>query len=393
MKLKTTLSRILIVVIALGVIFAIWHRIQPKFNNTSEELDYLLNDTVKRNKPIQNAMLYVMKGDGSFTWSGAAGMASQSSQVPMTINTPTYLASVTKLYVATVVMRLYELGMLRLDDPMAKYLSDDLIHGLNDYQGHDYSDEITIEQLLAHTSGIPDYYDEKGNDGLTLFEIFKANQQRQWNVEDQIARARDDMTPKFKPGEKASYSDTNYQLLGMIIEKVTGKPLQEVFVEFIFQPLGLKHTWLVGVTHPQEESMAAIADVFSGDEDITQMRSSPFYWADGGLISTPEDEVLFLKALNEGRIIKKDTLELMHHWQPIKNTGPFQYGYGTMEVALPSAVSWAVDVLPVWGHTGSVGSFLYYSPSQDIYVAGTINQTEDNMTALMLMIKAILAVP
>jgi hypothetical protein len=64
---------------------------------------------------------------------------------------------------------------LRLDDPIAKYLPQDLIHGINVYQGHDYSNEINIEHLLAHTSGIPDYYDEKGNDGKTLFEIFKAN--------------------------------------------------------------------------------------------------------------------------------------------------------------------------------------------------------------------------
>jgi D-alanyl-D-alanine carboxypeptidase len=310
----------------------------------------------------------------------------------MTKDTPVYLASVTKLYTAVAIMKLYEQGALRLDDPMAKYLPGDLIRGINVYQGHDYSNEITIAQLLAHTSGIPDYYEEKGKDGKTLFEIFKADQQRQWTAEEQIARARDDMTPTFKPGEKAFYSDTNYQLLGKIIEARTGKPLQVVFDEFFFRPLGLKHTWLVGLSSPQEKPVAAVADVFSKDENITQMRSSTFYWADGGIVSTVQDAAMFLKALNEGRIIKKDTLKLMHQWRPIQNTGPFQYGYGTMEVTLPSAISWAVTVLPVWGHTGSVGSFLYYSPSQDLYIAGTINQTDDPLTALLLMIKAMQAI-
>jgi len=392
MKPRAIFLTTLVAIIAVGVVLTVWRLTRPTFSNANQELEYIVTNAVKSNKQIKNCALYVAKGDGSFTWSGAAGIASQAGQVPMTKDTPIYVASVTKIYVAVAIMKLYEQGMLAPDDPMAEYLPGDLIRGINVYQGHDYSNEITIAQLLAHTSGIPDYYEERGEDGKTLFEVFKADQQRQWTAEEQIARARDEMTPRFKPGEKASYSDTNYQLLGKIIEARTGKPLQVVFDELFFRPLGLKHTWLVGLSGPQEKPVAAVADVFSKDENITKMRSSTFYWADGGIVSTVEDAAMFLKALNEGRIIKKDTLKLMHQWHPIQNTGPFQYGYGTMEVALPSAISWAANVLPVWGHTGSVGSFLYYSPSQDLYIAGTINQTDDNPRALLLMIKAMQAI-
>ena len=392
MKLRTILLLFLVVIVTVGIVFTVWRLNRPTFSNANQELEYLVTDTVKSNKKIRNCALYVTKGDGSFTWSGAAGIANQAGQVPMTKDTPIYLASLTKIYTAVAIMKLYEQGALRLDDPMTKYLAQDLVRGIHVYKGHDYSNEITIEQLLAHTSGIPDYYDEKGNDGKTLFEIFRADQQRRWTVEEQIARARDYLTPQFKPGEKAFYSDTNYQLLGKIIEARTGKPLQAVFDEFFFDPLGLKHTWLVGLSGPQAKTTAAVAEAFSKDEDITKMRSSTFYWADGGIVSNTEDAVMFLRALKEGRIIKSDTLELMHHWNPILNTGPFQYGYGTMEIKLPSVISWAVKVLPVWGHTGSLGSFLYYSPSQDLYVAGTIDQTDDNVTALLLMIKAMQAV-
>ena len=119
------------------------------------------------------------------------------------------------------------------------------------------------------------------------------------------------------------------------------------------------------------------------------MRSSTFYWADGGIVATLEDAANFLKALKEGRIIKPDTLELMHHWNPIQNTGPFQYGYGTMEIKLPPFISWAVNVLPVWGHTGSIGSFLYYSPKPgSVYRREPSIRQDKNPTALMLMIKA-----
>ena len=261
-----------------------------------------------------------------------------------------------------------------------------MIHGIQTYPGHDYSREITIEQLLAHTSGIPDYYDGKGKDGRTLFEIFKADQQRQWSVDEEIARAREQLTPTFKPGEKASYSDTNYQLLGKIIEAKTGKPLEEVFEQFFFRPLGLTHTWLVGHSEHIRKPSAAIADVFSKDVDITQMRSSTFYWADGGIVSTPGDLIVFMKALQHGCLVRADTLREMHQWKPLSNPGmPFQYGYGTMEFVVPSFINRFVEVPHIWGHTGSVGSFLYYAPDLDLYMAGTIDQENNKVTPIVLM--------
>ncbi len=73
---------------------------------------------------VKNCVLSVTKGEGSFSWSGAAGIASQDGQVPMTTETPIYLASITKLYTATAIMRLYETDIISLDDPMLKYLPD-----------------------------------------------------------------------------------------------------------------------------------------------------------------------------------------------------------------------------------------------------------------------------
>jgi D-alanyl-D-alanine carboxypeptidase len=200
------------------------------------------------------------------------------------------------------------------------------------------------------------------------------------------------MAPTFKPGDKAFYSDTNYQLLGKIIEARTGKPLQGIFEEFFFRPLGLKHTWLVGLSEPLEKPSAAVADVFLKEVNINGVRSNGAYWADGGIVSTAEDEILFLKALNEGRIIQPDTLNKMHQWIPLSNPGmPFQYGYGTMKFEVPSFINWAAKVPPVWGHTGSTGAFLYYAQDLDLYIAGTTNQTDDKITPIMLMIKVIKA--
>lgn len=379
---------VLVVVVAAGILLAGRQLTRPRSGNIRQQLDSALRATVGQGKPIRNAALCVTKGDGSFTWCDAAGVANQDGKVPMTAATPFYIASITKLFTATAIMMLHEKGLIALNDPMAKYLPEQMIHGIQIYQGHDYSHEITVEQLLAHTSGIPDYYDEKGKDGKTLFEIFKADQQRKWTVDKEIARTRDEMTPTFEPGAKTFYSDTNYLLLGKIIEAKTGKPLQEVFEELFFRPLGLKHTWLVGLSEPLGKPTPTPADVFSKDENITQMRSSTFYWADGGIVSTPQDLILFMQALQQGRLVQPDTLKKMHQWKPLSNSGmPFQYGYGTMEFVIPSLINRFAKVPPIWGHSGSIGSFLYYAPDLDLYMAGTIDQENSKTAPVVLMIK------
>ena len=382
------LSLTALMIAAAGIIPAVRQLTRPKSGNAEQELERLVTDTVKSNKQIKNCVLFVKKGDGSFAWSGAAGIASQNGQVPMRKDTPIYMASVTKLFTAAAIMKLHEKGAIDLDGPMAKYLPADMIRGIHVCQGHDYSDEITVKQLLEQTSGIADYYDEKAKDGKTMFELFVAEPTRTWTVEETIARARDEMTPNFKPGTAASYSDTNYQLLGKIIECVTGKPLEAVYEEFFFRPLKLKHTWLVGRSRPRVAPSAAIADVFSGDRDITSIRSNGAYWADGGIVSNVAEAVAFLQALTDGKIIRHDTLELMHKtWHQLPNM-PLKYGFGTMKFEISAFIKGAAEAPLVWGHSGSTGVFLYYAEGPDLYMAGTIDQTEDKIRPIMLMIDA-----
>jgi D-alanyl-D-alanine carboxypeptidase len=377
----------LMVVVVAGMVTAVRRPSHPRFDDENPELDALVVNQVGGSAQIRNCVVAVMKGDGSFAWSGAAGIADADGQVPMTGDTPIYIASITKLYTAAAVMRLQEQGALALDDPMADYLPEELIRGIHVYQGKDYSREITIEQLLSQTSGIADYYDDKPKGGSSLYEIFLEDPERPWSVKETIERARDDLEPHFPPGTAAYYSDTNYQLLGMIIEAVTGKPLERVYDAFFFRSLGLEHTWLAGYSEPRVEPPAAPADVFAGDLSIARVRSNGAYWADGGIISTAEEAVLFLKALKEGRIIRSDTLERMHTWRPLSNL-PFQYGYGTTYVDF-SFINPGTHPPPVWGHSGSPGSFLYYSEDLDLYMAGTVNQTEDRVAPLRLMIRVL----
>ncbi|MBN2462995.1 MAG: serine hydrolase, partial [Dehalococcoidia bacterium] len=172
-------------------------------NNPNVELEHSVSALVEKDRSIENCVLAVTKGDGSYSWAGAAGIANQDGQVPMTRDTPVYIASVTKLYTATTIMKLYEEGALSLDDPISKYLPADLITGIHVYKGKDYSNEITIEQLLAQTSGIADYYEEKGKDGKSVFEILVEDPDSYWTVDGAIARTRDELQPHFAPGTGA----------------------------------------------------------------------------------------------------------------------------------------------------------------------------------------------
>jgi len=373
MKRKIITSIILIIVIIVGFIIIRNSLSTPSFENLDQEIKYIVSDLVENDKLIRNCVLSVMKGDGSFSWSGAAGIANQNGQVPMTKDTPVYIASITKLYTAAVIMRLYEKGALFLDDPMSKYLPKKLIQGIHVYKGKDYSNEITIKELLSHTSGIADYYTEKPKGGKSLFEIFLEEPERSWTVDETIARVKNDLVPNFPPGTDTSYSDTNFQLLGKIIEVITGKPLHFVYNDFIFRPLGLKNTWLVGHSKALVAS-GTPADVFYKDKIINKIRTNGSYWADGGIVSTAEEMIIFLKALNEGRIVSRDTLKLMHNWHKLHF--PLQYGYGTMYFKLPNFIAKWMEAPPLWGHSGSTGSFLYYSEDLNLYMAGSINQAE-----------------
>ena len=107
MKRIILVSTILIIIIAAGL-FITRLSSTRSFDDLNQELGYLVSGSVEKDKSVRNCVLSVMKGGGSFSWSGAAGIASQEGQVPMTKDTPIYIASITKLYTATAVMRLYE---------------------------------------------------------------------------------------------------------------------------------------------------------------------------------------------------------------------------------------------------------------------------------------------
>lgn len=351
------------------------------------DLQKIVDDIVKKDKEYRNCMMTVAFGDASFKWSGAAGLADEKNQIQNTVDTPFYVASITKLFTATIVMQMSEEGELKLDDPIAEFLPMSLIKGIHIYKGVDYTDKIQIQHLISHTSGIPDYYEKAPKGEKSFFELLLEEPEREWTVEEVIAIARDKLKPEFDPGKKAQYSDTNFQLLGFIIEKVTSKPLHEVYREYIFQPLGMTQTYLFTRSEPIKPLAAKPAHIYYKNIDVTHYKGFEVQWADGGIVSTMHDCLLFLKALNSGKLIKEKTnLEMMHNWR--KLMFPLKYGFGTMYFELPWYMAPFSSVPPVWGHSGSTGSFLYYCEDLDIYMVGSTNQAKSQSKPFQMMIKA-----
>jgi CubicO group peptidase (beta-lactamase class C family) len=351
-----------------------------------DQLQTIVDDVVKSDSQVRNCMLTVSTGSRDFHWSGAAGLADEAKGVKITPNTPFYLASITKLFTAVVVMQLYEKGFLALDDPITKHLPVALIDGIHVYQGVDYAGRIQIHHLLSHTSGIPDYYEKAPKGGRNFFEILLAEPEREWSVEDTVEWARDKLEPSFAPGKKAEYSDTNFQLLGFIIEAVASQALHDVYLEKIFEPLGMTHSYLHTRSEPIKAPSYAPAHIYYKDMDITAHKAFESSWADGGLVSTMEDCLVFLKALNAGKLLKdKVALDLMHNWRPIQF--PLKYGFGTMYFKLSRLMSPFSSVPAIWGHSGSTGSFLFYCEELDLYMVGSLNQAMSPGKPFQMMVK------
>ena len=173
----------------------------------SVDLQDYVNKTIEKDKNIFNAVLSILTGSGEFSWSGASGIANKAKGIFMTPKTPFFIASITKLFTATVIMKLFEEKKLNIDDKIVDRLPAPLVKGIHIYKGVDYTDLITIRQLLSHTSGIADYYLEKPKRGKSFFDNILENPEKTYTVDQTIAIARDTLKANFEPGKKAKYSD------------------------------------------------------------------------------------------------------------------------------------------------------------------------------------------
>jgi CubicO group peptidase (beta-lactamase class C family) len=310
--------------------------------------------------------------DGSFAWEAATGDLADGHQY--------FIASTTKLYVTAVVLALRSQGKLDLDDLLIDHLPLGLVVGIHNYPT-DVTASLTIRQLMAHTSGLPDYFQQKRPGSKSLKQDITAGRDRAWTF-DYVLEATRRMKPAFAPGTpgKAFYSDTNYQLLGKVIETVTGRSLEEVFQTVIFGPLSLNDTYLY--TDPADDRPH---NLYYKNHALRIPMAMASFGPDGGIVSTAEESMTFLKAFFAGAFFPTEYLPELYHWNRI--FFPLQYGVGIMRFQLPGYMSPFRPMPELLGHSGLSGAFAFYAPERGIYLTGTVNQIAQPGRSFRLLVR------
>ena len=352
---------------------------------TTEQLQDLLHKLTRR-KRIAQAVVAIESGDRAFRWIGTLGETSSGDRVVE--DTPFFIASIDKLYNATIAMMLSETATLDVDEPVSAYLSPSIIRGLHRYRGSDFSEKITVRHLLTHTSGIADWLEDYPKRGPNLFEGIVLEGDRALSIEELTAHVRDKLKPHFPPQDlsgrspKARYSDTNFMLIIAIIEAVTGQPLNKVHERMLYEPLALQHTYFPGLSRPMAPAR---------DPMVLRARGEPLHIpllikSVRGIYSTAADMITFLRALMRGEVFQApETLaNMLSSWHrfgfpfdraALRSPGwPIEYGTGVMRFRLPRLFTPVAPTPSMVGHTGSTGCWLFFCPELDVLLAGSVGE-------------------
>jgi len=286
--------------------------------------EYIEAEMLKQHVP--GLSLAVVQG-GKVVKSKGYGLANMELKVPATPTTVYQIQSITKSFVACGIMLLVEDGKLGLDDKITKYLS-----GLPQAWS-----EVTVRQMIAHTSGIPSFVQDQGS-GTAIIAFAQKTDSSEQIITWAAARPL-----KFAPGEGRKYSSTGYHLLGMIMEKVSGKPWGQFLHDRIFAPLGMSNTRVF--SHFDIIPNRASGYNHFGDVPVNGLTFTPAIMesAAGGLVSTVEDMAKWEIALEAGTILKPSTLAQMAVPIKLKNDSTVKENDGTRH-----GLGWD---LPTWqGH-------------------------------------------
>ncbi|WP_297116976.1 serine hydrolase domain-containing protein [Thalassospira sp.] len=285
----------------------------------------------------------------------ATGYASVRPETAMTRDRQFYIGSLTKMMTAVVTLQLASEKRIDLADPIGKYLPEEFRDRIAN------ADRATIRDLLRNSSGIPDYLD-----GEFFFELVGRDPQHGWrNVE--LLPLIADREAYFAPGTNYAASNSNFILLGVMIEAVEGDHIQAVFNRRIFEPAEMINTSFG--RYPRPALLARGFDDANGDgqlEDVTDYDVGD-QLADGGVISTAEDMVKFARALFVDGVLLGPNAVARATTDTVF-AGDGSYGYGLMI----GSSDWG----PVWGHDGIYfgysGEFSWF-PEQDTVVVFLAN--------------------
>ena len=286
----------------------------------------------------------------------AGGEEMSFEQGALKATTPLRIASVTKTYVAATALRLWEEGKLDLEAPIARYIDPAFASTLEE-DGYD-ADTITVRQLMSHTSGMADHAQTQD-----FFDTILKDPGHMWTRGEDLRGLVDWTDPVGTPGERFSYSDTGYVLLGHIIEKQSGMKLAVAARTYLgLDALGLPDTYWEIMEVGEGTADRRAHQMFEGMDTYGWSASLDLYGG-GGIVSSPRDMARFFQALFSGSVFKKaGTLEMMLSADGLPSDSPYRLGVFVKEY----------EGVTYYEHSGFWGTLAIYNPATGAAYGGAV---------------------
>jgi D-alanyl-D-alanine carboxypeptidase len=334
----------------------------PADSSLPERLQAALDRSYAQiNNRVRHGVQVSVIAPGLGQWNGVAGYSDSTTPISSTMRFQ--IGSISKTFTAAVILQLMEEGKLALDDSIGRWITPHAnINGA-----------ATVRQLLNHSSGIFDYLNDDTTQAV-LIDAYFDNPNRLWTPEEILGYVK---APNFKPGKNTRYSNTNYVLLGMIIEQITGHSVGHEIHSRILDPLNLTNTYI-----PWEDTVAgefahgwSIGFTQTGQIDISPIPNAGALsaaWTAGGMVSTADDLARWAKALYNGNILKKSTLDTMLKTKTTAALGDIGLG----------VFKWNYYSKAMYGHTGGIlgyESWMFSIPRDSISVGILINSFDPSL--------------
>lgn len=374
------------IIIVVGIVFCVFVIINRPISKAavSEEINTRLTKIVEKDKTLSSALLTIYSNKTGYFEQFAVGTKNQYSELPVQIDSRYHSASIGKTMCATVFGILSDEGKINLNDKISSWLDDDILKGLFVVDGMDYSDQVTLKHLLSHTSGIGDYFEGPVKSGKPMLEIISSNPDLLFTPEELIAFTRENQMPVGKPGQQFYYSDTGYILLGFILEAIEEKPYSAILEDRIFQPLGMTESYFMFYNDKPTD----IIGIYMNEIDFSNKNALSIDWAGGGVVTTMNDLLTFMMALENGTILSDDVYSQMTDFSNIYTKGIY-YGMGMMyfdfsELSLLLKLSSMTDV---YGGVGATGTYMLYDKEKDTYFIANFGSLDYGEKGLEELVK------
>lgn len=318
--------------------------------NTLLKIDSFLNEEYPENRP--GAAILIAQ-DGNTIYKEAFGLANLKKNRPLETDMIFQIGSMTKQFTSAAILQLIEQNKLSLDDKIQKYVEY--------FPQKEY--EITIEHLLSQTSGIPEFFDVDENEFYLL---------SQEHTPKQLVEYYADMPLLFEPGTKFKYSNSNYPLLGVVIEEVSGLTLKEYFDKNIFEPLGMKSTSLWYTKDFNKKQIPNGYRTKDGKLVLSPKIVGSTVYAAGGIVSTVDDLLIWNRALKNRTLLSDSIISLLFTEKTTMDGKGTNYGFGFFisELQGRKTIQHGGDL---YGFTSSG----LYLPGEDLFVCILANKSRE----------------